>query len=76
MPEMSGEYAFQRAELWRDAIKAMVFQVGEDVVHVTISLGISTFPANGSDSEALLKAADEALYQTKDSGHDRTCVAK
>ena len=30
MPEMSAEDAFQRAELWREAIKAMVFQIGEN----------------------------------------------
>jgi diguanylate cyclase (GGDEF)-like protein/PAS domain S-box-containing protein len=76
MPEMSKEHAFERAELWRSAVKAMVFQIGEKVVNVTVSLGISTFPANGPDSDALLKAADEALYLAKDSGRDRTYAAK
>jgi diguanylate cyclase (GGDEF)-like protein/PAS domain S-box-containing protein len=75
MPEMSSDDAFQRAELWRDAIKALIFQVGENVVDVSISLGISSYPENGSDGEALLKAADEALYRAKASGRDRTCVA-
>jgi diguanylate cyclase (GGDEF)-like protein len=75
MPEMSEEHAFQRAELWRNAIKAKEFQSGENKVKVTVSLGISTFPKNGSDSDALLKAADDALYQAKATGRDRTCVA-
>jgi diguanylate cyclase (GGDEF)-like protein len=76
MPEMTEEDAFQRAELWRDAIKNKDFLIGENKVSVTVSMGISTFPANGSDSEALLKAADEALYQAKATGRDRTCTLK
>lgn len=74
MPEMSQKDALIRAELWRDAIKAMIFQIGEEVVNVTISLGISTFPENGSESEELLKSADDALYHAKESGRDRTCL--
>ena len=76
MPEMAAEHALQRAELWREAFKAMVYQIGEKVVQVTVSLGISTFPENGSDSETLLKEADAALYQAKTTGRDRTCAAK
>ena len=76
MPEMSAEHALQRAELWREAFKAMVYKIGEKVVQVTVSLGVSTFPENGSDSDTLLKKADAALYQAKTTGRDRTCAAK
>ena len=76
MPEMTKEDAFQRAELWRNAIKSKELLIGEYRIGITVSMGISTFPANGSDSEALLKAADEALYQAKATGRDRTCIAK
>ena len=76
MPEMTKEDAFQRAELWRKKIKSNELLIGEHRIGITVSMGISTFPANGSDSEALLKAADEALYQAKATGRDRTCSAK
>ena len=76
MPEMTKEDAFQRAELWRNAIKSNELLIGEYKIGITVSMGISAFPANGSDSEVLLKAADEALYQAKATGRDRTCIAK
>jgi diguanylate cyclase (GGDEF)-like protein len=38
--------------------------------HVTVSIGISVFPADGSDAQALLKAADVAMYRAKDTGRD------
>ena len=76
MPEMTKEDAFQRAELWRNAIKSIDLLNGDNRTVITVSMGISTYPMNGSDSEALLKAADEALYQAKATGRDRTCTAK
>jgi diguanylate cyclase (GGDEF)-like protein len=38
--------------------------------HVTLSIGISVFPADGSDAQSLLKAADVAMYRAKDTGRD------
>jgi diguanylate cyclase (GGDEF)-like protein len=38
--------------------------------HVTLSIGISIFPADGSDSQSLLKAADVAMYRAKELGRN------
>ena len=38
--------------------------------HVTLSIGISVFPADGCDAQSLLKAADVAMYRAKDTGRD------
>ncbi len=38
---------------------------------VTVSLGVAEFPADCSDSSALIKKADEALYRAKDEGRNR-----
>jgi diguanylate cyclase (GGDEF)-like protein len=38
--------------------------------HVTLSIGISIFPADGSDSQSLLKAADVAMYRAKEMGRN------
>jgi diguanylate cyclase (GGDEF)-like protein len=38
--------------------------------HVSLSIGISIFPADGSDSQSLLKAADVAMYRAKDAGRN------
>jgi diguanylate cyclase (GGDEF)-like protein/PAS domain S-box-containing protein len=43
-------------------------QIGPNELHVTASIGISIYPADGDDAEALMKNADTAMYQAKESG--------
>lgn len=44
---------------------------------VTVSIGVGAFPHVGQDSpEALVQAADSALYQAKNSGRNRVRVAE
>lgn len=40
-------------------------------VPVTASAGVATFPTHAGDIESLIKAADEALYESKRAGRDR-----
>src|ERR1700722_13833504 len=46
------------------------YLLGKKDCHVTVSIGISIFPDDGSDSEALLKAADVAMYRAKETGRN------
>jgi diguanylate cyclase (GGDEF)-like protein len=46
------------------------FCIGEQNLSVTVSIGISTYPDNGSDPETLIKNADTAMYDAKQRGHD------
>jgi diguanylate cyclase (GGDEF)-like protein len=43
----------------------------ETVAPVTASAGVATFPNHASDLTSLIKAADEALYESKRAGRDR-----
>jgi diguanylate cyclase (GGDEF)-like protein/PAS domain S-box-containing protein len=45
-------------------------QVQGQEVAVTASIGIATFPADGNNAEALLGAADAAMYRAKQSGRN------
>jgi len=38
--------------------------------HVTCSMGVATFPNDGSDAETLLMNADAAMYKAKEAGRD------
>jgi diguanylate cyclase (GGDEF)-like protein len=42
-----------------------------DEMHVTASIGVGVHPDDGADSQALLKAADTAMYQAKANGRQR-----
>jgi diguanylate cyclase (GGDEF)-like protein/PAS domain S-box-containing protein len=43
-------------------------RIDEHDIHITASIGIVTYPDDGTESEVLLKNADFAMYQAKDSG--------
>jgi diguanylate cyclase (GGDEF)-like protein/PAS domain S-box-containing protein len=56
--------AVKQAEKIADLIKSEVDPVNHSV---TVSIGISLYPKNGHDPETLLKAADQAMYEAKNS---------
>jgi diguanylate cyclase (GGDEF)-like protein/PAS domain S-box-containing protein len=43
--------------------------IGQHDLHVTASIGLSIYPDDGLDAEALIKNADTAMYQAKENGH-------
>ncbi len=45
--------------------------IGDDQAHVSASIGVSVFPADGSTGEALMTLADRAMYQAKRDGKSR-----
>jgi diguanylate cyclase (GGDEF)-like protein/PAS domain S-box-containing protein len=47
---------------------AQPWVIDEGEFNVTCSVGIAMYPADGSESEALLKNADSAMYRAKESG--------
>jgi diguanylate cyclase (GGDEF)-like protein/PAS domain S-box-containing protein len=47
-----------------------VHSIGEHNLHITVSIGVSTYPDNGEDAEALIKNADTAMYHAKQGGRD------
>ncbi len=47
------------------------FQLGNDSVYITCSIGITTFPEDGNDVEVLLSNADQAMYAAKVLGRNR-----
>jgi two-component system cell cycle response regulator len=48
---------------------------GEEPVRLTVSVGISSYPRHGASYSALIEAADQALYEAKQTGRDRVVVA-
>ena len=44
--------------------------IGEHRLHVTISIGISIYPDDGNDAEALMMNADTAMYHAKKKGRN------
>jgi two-component system, cell cycle response regulator len=68
MPQQGLDNAFNAAEKLRQSIKETVFPTG---LKLTCSIGIARFEP-GIDSQALIDRADQALYQAKQDGRDRS----
>jgi diguanylate cyclase (GGDEF)-like protein/PAS domain S-box-containing protein len=72
LPDSPLEDTWRRAEQLRAAVKRLrVRHGGDSLAAVTISAGVASYPEHGSVPEALLRAADLALYQAKAEGRDR-----
>lgn len=50
---------------------AKPFQLGNELIYITTSIGISIYPEDGHDVEVLLKNADQAMYAAKQHGRNR-----
>ncbi len=74
MPRLSAEIAYQRAEFLRREFASLPLPGVKESVRPTLSIGVAIFPMHGSDSEKLIQAADEALYDAKGAGRNRTVV--
>jgi len=46
-----------------------------DAPDVTVSVGVASFPEHASGTEALVKAADDAMYASKHSEKDKVVVS-
>jgi two-component system cell cycle response regulator len=72
LPHTRYEEACQTAERLRLAIEANPFRVGEREVRVTASVGVASYPSDSVDSpNALIQAADKALYRAKETGRNK-----
>jgi len=47
---------------------------GQPLGLITVSLGVALFPDHAADTESLIRAADEALYESKNAGRNRVSV--
>src|SRR6185436_4294220 len=75
LPEASLEGARQKAEAVRAAIKKLDLNYRDKRIHaLTASFGVALFPDHADDADALMRIADEALYQAKGAGRDQVVM--
>jgi len=73
LPETDASGAFVVAEKIRESVANHSFADadGNPGVTLTISLGLASYPGHSNDRESLLREADDALYQAKNTGKNR-----
>jgi diguanylate cyclase (GGDEF)-like protein/PAS domain S-box-containing protein len=72
-PPISLREAMVRAEDFVDAASQPFFW-HDMALHVTLSVGVATAPQHGVDALALVRRADDALYEAKASGKNRVSL--
>lgn len=73
LPGTDSDGAVKMAERLRYSILKQRFPFEKGEITVTVSIGISTAPADAKTKEELIKKADDALYQAKGKGRNR-CI--
>jgi diguanylate cyclase (GGDEF)-like protein len=72
MPDAAAAEALDLAEHIRARVAAKKFMGRK----MTLSIGVASFPEDADSAEALISIADEALYQAKREGRDRSIRAR
>ena len=78
LPKADTQDAARFAERIREEVYARKFTVYGQDIHVTISIGVATFPADAeiTSAEMLVYFADQALLTAKDTGRDRVVAVR
>jgi diguanylate cyclase (GGDEF)-like protein len=74
LPEIDAAGALPFAEKIRQIVERTEFRFENARIPVTISMGVATIDADLTESAALIKRADERLYEAKASGRNRVCA--
>jgi len=73
LPEATVEEASAIAERIRKEINFHFFEVSGGL-HLTCSIGVASYPEHGCDQDALITAADQAMYGAKHLGRNQVRV--
>lgn len=77
IPEIASKTILARAKQLHKAVSEIHLRYGGNALsQITISIGIAMYPQDGKDIHTLITCADQALYQAKNSGRNKTVVFK
>jgi diguanylate cyclase (GGDEF)-like protein len=77
LPETTKSEAMQVAERMREAVEETINSGNTTWPQkITVSVGVATFPEDGKSAEAVLSAADQAMYVAKRAGRNRVIGAR
>jgi diguanylate cyclase (GGDEF)-like protein len=76
LPQTTLDSAYLLAERLRQCVERMVIPVGDGrTLQLTVSLGLSSYPAPSPTLQALIHDADAAMYHIKQNGRNGTYAA-
>ena len=76
LPNSEMQAAAEQASRLCQQVRKLRIDVNENVLSMTISIGIAQFRVGQENWEEFLHRADEAMYKAKNAGRDRWAVAE
>lgn len=76
LPETSPQGAMLVADRIRKRIEEHLFKAYDEALKITISTGVSAYPQDSDEVNALIEKADIAMYDAKKSGKNVVCRYK
>jgi len=76
LPGQDQDRTWKTAEKIRKAVEEYQFVYDEEVIPLTISIGICCYSESLESAEAMIGEADKRLYMSKEAGRNRTTAAK
>ena len=73
LPDTDKAGAIMVAERISGVVSKQKIRAFDEIVTVTVSVGVGAFPENTLHSDMLVEISDKALYQAKVSGRNRVC---
>ncbi|MCO4784081.1 MAG: diguanylate cyclase [Candidatus Cloacimonetes bacterium] len=74
LPATDKPEAKKMAEMLRKNVMAARYQTEAGILSVTLCVGVSSYPEDGSNLKEVMEAADDMLYVCKESGRNKVCV--
>jgi diguanylate cyclase (GGDEF)-like protein len=74
LPNTGTEDAVKLAERVRQAVEQESCQLQDQIIDVTVSIGVASYNKDTLSLEALLRRADDSMYQAKNQGRNRVVV--
>ena len=65
------EEVMKRTEKFLEAVRSHTISVRRNIIHITVSIGVSELKDDDFSSESIIHRADKALYKVKKSGKNR-----
>lgn len=77
LPDTANEEAHAVLERIRQIVASNPYNItDEGSISITISVGIATFPDDGSTWEELISSADKAMYRAKETGRNKVLMCE
>jgi len=74
LPITTTEDAVKLAERVRQTVEKESCQIDDQIIDVTVSIGVASYNENASSLDAILRQADDSMYQAKNRGRNQVVV--